>query len=80
MEKEIVMYARSTYCPQMALARDLMDRYNIPYREIHINDDQGMAARVKAWTGYYSVPRLCCMNTDDRHSIPIVLTNCQFMQ
>ena len=62
MKKEIVMYARSTYCPQMALARDLMDRYNIPYREIDINDNQDMAARVKAWTGYHSVPTIIIAN------------------
>ena len=62
MKKEIVMYARSTYCPQMALVRDLMDRYNIPYREININDDQDMAARVKAWTGHYSVPTIIIAN------------------
>lgn len=51
MDKEIVMYVRSAYCPSVALARDLLNRYNIPYREININADPAMADRVREWTG-----------------------------
>lgn len=62
MNKEIVMYVRSAYCPSVALARDLMNRYNIPYREIDITTDPAMAARVKAWTNFHSVPTLIIAN------------------
>jgi len=58
MEKEIVMFVRSSYCSGVALARDLLQRYNIPFREIKIDLDIEMAARVKAWTGYLSVPTI----------------------
>ncbi len=62
MKKEIVMYIRNAYCPWVAQARDLMNRYNIPYREINIDDDPKMAARVKEWTNYHSVPTIVVAN------------------
>jgi glutaredoxin len=58
MDKEIVMYVRSAYCPSVALARDLLKRYNIAYREINISDDPAMANRIKEWTNFHSVPTL----------------------
>ena len=58
MTKEIVMYVRRFYCPNVALARDVLKRYHLPYREIDIDQDPEMTARVKAWTHYYSVPTI----------------------
>jgi len=62
MDKEIVMYVRTSYCPLVSLARDLLKRYNIPYREINISDDPAMAERVKAWTNFLSVPTIIIAN------------------
>lgn len=62
MEKEIVMYVRNSYCASVALARDLLNRYKVAYREISIDDDPDMAARVKAWTHHYSVPTIVIAN------------------
>jgi glutaredoxin len=62
MEKEIVMYVRRFYCPNVALARDILKRYSIPYREINIDHDPAMAARVKEWTHYLSVPTIIIAN------------------
>jgi glutaredoxin len=62
MDKEIVMYVRTTYCPSVALARDLLTRYYIPYREINISDDPAMVARVKEWTSFLSVPTIIIAN------------------
>jgi glutaredoxin len=62
MEKEIVMYGRRTFCAGVALARDVMDRYHVPYREINIDDDPAMAARLKTWTHGYSVPTIIIAN------------------
>lgn len=62
MEKEIVMYVRGIYCSGVALARDLFTRYNVPYREINIDADPDMAARVKEWTHHYSVPTIIIAN------------------
>ncbi len=60
--KEIVMYVRSTFCPQTALARDIMKRYNIPYREIDFSHDLDAADRVKTWVGFLSTPTLIIAN------------------
>jgi glutaredoxin len=62
MDKEIVMYVRSAYCPSVALARDLLNRYHIPYREINISADPAMADRVREWTGFLSVPTIILAN------------------
>jgi glutaredoxin len=62
MDKEIVMYVRSAYCPTVALARDLLNRYKIPYREINISDVPAMADRIKEWTNFHSVPTLIIAN------------------
>lgn len=62
MEKEIVMYVRGSYCASVALARDVMNRYGVPYREIDIDGDPDVAARVKEWTHHYSVPTIIISN------------------
>ena len=62
MAKEIVMYVRGTYCPTVALARDLLKRYNISHREINISEDPAMADRVREWTNFLSVPTLIIAN------------------
>ena len=58
MEKEIVMYVRTFYCPNVTLARDVMKRYNIPYRELNIDHDPQMASRIMEWTHHLSVPTI----------------------
>jgi hypothetical protein len=62
MNKEIVLYVRTVYCPAVALARDLLMRYKVPYREINIDDDPLWAAQLKEWTHHYSVPTLIVAN------------------
>ncbi len=60
--KEIVMYSRQVFCHGVALARDLLKRYNVPYREIDIDADPNMADNLKTWTGFYSIPTLIIAN------------------
>lgn len=62
MNKEIVMYVRGAYCGSVALARDLLIRYAIPFREINIDDDPLFAARLREWTQFFSVPTLIITN------------------
>jgi glutaredoxin len=62
MDKEIVMYVRRAFCPNVALARDVLYRHGIPYREIFIDKDPAMAARVKEWTDFLSVPTIILAN------------------
>ncbi len=60
-----MMYVRRAYCPQVGLARALLKRYDIPYREIFIDKDPAMAARVKQWTHHHSVPTIIMANPDE---------------
>ncbi len=62
MSKEIVMYVRGFYCPTVALARDVLTRYNVPYREIDIDADPLMTDRVRDWTHHLSVPTIVLAN------------------
>ncbi|MFN8457708.1 MAG: glutaredoxin [Anaerolineae bacterium] len=65
MDKEIVMYVRGAYCGSVALARDLLKRYNISYREINIDDDPLYAAQLKEWINFFSVPTLIIANSGE---------------
>jgi len=58
IQKEIVIYSRTSYTPFVALARDLLLRYQIPFREIDVIVQPEMAARVRDWTGSLSLPTL----------------------
>jgi glutaredoxin len=56
--KEIVVYARSTYCPYQARANRVFARYGLKPREILIDLDDQALARVLNWTGFRSVPTI----------------------
>lgn len=57
-DKEIVMYVRSSYCPTVALARDLLTRYGVEYRELNYDDDPRYVERLKTWNGHLGVPTI----------------------
>lgn len=65
MDKEIVMYVRTSFCARVALARDVLTRYSIPHREINIDDDPDLATRVKTWTHHYSIPTIVIANAGE---------------
>jgi glutaredoxin len=62
MEKEIVMYSRTFGCPYVRIAEQVFARYDIPYREILINQDVAAKTRVIDWTGFESVPTIVVAN------------------
>lgn len=61
----LIMYSRTTGCPFLFIARQVLKRYQVPYREIFIDKDEQAKARVKAWTGFYSVPTLVIARAGD---------------
>lgn len=65
MDKELVMYARSSSCPFVTLAKRVLSDYAVPYREVHIDRDPDARARVLAWTGFLSVPTLVVANAGE---------------
>ncbi|HEX3050035.1 MAG TPA: glutaredoxin family protein [Aggregatilineaceae bacterium] len=58
MEYELVMYSRTSPCPYIRSAKRVLDRENIPYREIYIDQDPVAKQRVLDWTGFQSVPTI----------------------
>ncbi len=58
MAKELVMYARALGCPMVATARRVLQRYNLAYREVFIDQDAEARALVLDWTGFLAVPTL----------------------
>ncbi len=58
INRELVMYSRSSPCPFVSLARRVLDRERVPYRELYIDQEPVLAQRVVRWTGFMSVPTL----------------------
>ncbi|MDQ7033579.1 MAG: glutaredoxin family protein [Anaerolineae bacterium] len=63
--KELVMYGRSYGCPFMTTAKRVLQKYDVPYREIHIDKDPIAKERVLGWTGFLSVPTLIVANVGE---------------
>src|SRR5512139_3662909 len=57
-DKELVVYARSTYCPYIAKAKRVFEQYQVPHREIMIDQSEEATKRVEGWTGFRSVPTI----------------------
>lgn len=55
---ELVMYSRLSPCPYVRTAKRVLERENVPYREILIDQDAAAKQRVIDWTGFQSVPTL----------------------
>lgn len=74
--KEIVLYSRSAYIPFVALARDLLSRYQIPFREVNIDDQPQALARLQDLTGDVRLPTIiiCKPGEDAPFEAPLVLT------
>lgn len=73
INKQIIMYSRPSFCPRVALARDLMQRYNVAYREVDITSDETASARLQSWTNSHPVPTLIVVNEgEDVPSTPIL--------
>jgi glutaredoxin len=57
-DKELVVYARTTFCPYIAKAHRVLEQYAVSYREIMIDQDEKAARLVEEWTGFRSVPTI----------------------
>jgi glutaredoxin len=45
MAKRLVMYCRDSYCPDQARARQLLQDWGVPYKEVNISRNAWAAAR-----------------------------------
>jgi glutaredoxin len=58
MGYELVMYSRTRACPFVRSAKRVLERENVPYREIYVDEDPQAEQRVEAWTGFKAVPTI----------------------
>jgi glutaredoxin len=56
MEKEIVMYTRGGFCPDVSRAHRTLQRWRLPYREINIREDPRAYQRCLDWNGCLAMP------------------------
>jgi hypothetical protein len=57
-QKEIIIYTQARYSPFTALARDLLTRYQIPYREIDITGQPTLADHLRPYVRDLDLPTL----------------------
>jgi glutaredoxin len=62
VDKELVMYARTAFCPDVMRAVRFLDNNNIPYRRIDIDRNEQAAGLVESLVGHRSVPTLVIAN------------------
>ncbi|MGB8645177.1 MAG: glutaredoxin family protein [Anaerolineae bacterium] len=62
--KELVVYIRGNYCPDVRRTREFLEKHSIPHRLIDANEDPAARERVVGWTGYLSFPTLVITDGD----------------
>ncbi len=62
--KQLVVYIRGNFCPDVRRTRDFLEKHRIPHRLIDANEDPLARDRVVGWTGYLSFPTLVITNGD----------------
>jgi glutaredoxin len=69
MEKEIVMYTRGGFCPDVGRARRALQLWQLPYREINIRKDPQAHQRCLDWNGCLATPVIVIARPG--HDVPI---------
>jgi glutaredoxin len=54
--KELIVYGRSMFCPDLARTQRFLASNNVHYQQINIDQDEEAGARVEKWVGHRSVP------------------------
>lgn len=66
---EIVFYTRTSGCPFVTTAKQVLHAEQLPYREVFIDKDSIARSYVQTRTGFLSVPTLVCVSRET--SLPI---------
>jgi glutaredoxin len=56
MEREIVMYTRGGFCPDVSRARRALQRWRLTYREINVRENPELLQRCLDWNGCLVMP------------------------
>ncbi len=69
MEKELVVYGRTAFCPDQTRSLRFLDSNDIRYRMIKIDQDEQAGELVERWVGHRSVPTIVVARKGDVHPI-----------
>lgn len=58
MDKELVVYGRTYFCPDLARSQRFLDTKGVPYRLVHIDQDEEAGELVERYVGHRSVPTI----------------------
>lgn len=66
MDKDIIIYHRSTGCPYSTLAKKVFKREGLSYREIYFDKDPEAEKNIREWTGgYLPAPTIVLAKKDE---------------
>ncbi len=55
---DLVMYGRSSFCPDLVNVKQWLHQWNVPYRQLNVDMDEQAAFRLDTWLGSRTVPTL----------------------
>ncbi|MBE2193074.1 MAG: SUMF1/EgtB/PvdO family nonheme iron enzyme [Anaerolinea sp.] len=55
---DLVVYGRSTFCPDLVTLKRWLHQWNVPHRQVQIDLDERAAYRLDEWLGARTVPTL----------------------
>ncbi len=69
MERELIVYGRTAFCPDQARSLRFLDGNAVRYRMIKIDEDEQASKLVEQWVGHRSVPTIVVARKGDVHPI-----------
>ena len=55
---DLVVYGRTTFCPDLSKARGWLHQWNVPYRQLNIDLDETAAFKLDDWLGTRTIPTI----------------------
>ncbi len=55
-EHDLVLFGRSSFCPDLVKVKQWLHAWNVPYRQLNIDLDERAASRLDTWLGSRTVP------------------------
>lgn len=58
LQHDLVVYGRSTFCPDLLKVQHWLYAWNVPYRQLQVDLDEAAAYRLDSWLGSRSAPTI----------------------
>jgi formylglycine-generating enzyme required for sulfatase activity/glutaredoxin len=55
---DLVLYGRTTFCPDLVKTKKLLHQWNVPYRQLNVDMNEQAAFRLDEWLGTRTIPTL----------------------